>query len=350
LPTVTETLTINGRSQPGFAGTPLVRVDNASASKLNGLRIQAGQSQVLGLEITRFAVAIRLVGDGNRVQGNLIGTDAAGSAGLGNTTGIRVESGTQNRIGGIASSAPNVISASVNHGIEIVAPATTSTVSGNRIGTNPAGTAALANGTGVRIAGGSTQNVIGGTTNAARNVISGNKEYGIRLMDAGTAQNTVLGNYVGTTADGAGALSNGTGIRADTGAAPNTIGGTTAAARNVISGNASVGVQLDASGMTATRVAGNYIGTTATGTGRLANKLFADVFAANVGNVGSCVVAGDGTCAVPVQTPGDYLVIASLATSHGTLFGGHPISAADVVSSQDEADANVLLNLQQRIP
>ena len=164
LPAVTETLTINGRSQPGFAGTPLVRVDNAAATKLNGLRIASGNSQVLGLELTRFAIAIRLVGDANRVQGNLIGTSAMGDAGLGNTTGVRVESGTDNRIGGIAGNAPNVIAGSANYGVEIVAPATATTVSANRIGTNPAGTAALANGTGVRIAGGSTGTWFGGTT------------------------------------------------------------------------------------------------------------------------------------------------------------------------------------------
>ena len=271
LPSVTDPVIINGRSQPGFAGTPLVRVDNTAATKLNGLRIAAGNSQVLGLEFTRFGIAIRLVGDANRVQGNLIGTSAMGDAGLGNTTGVRVESGTDNRIGGIAGNAPNVISANVNYGVEIVAPATATTVSGNRIGTNPAGTAALGNGTGVRIAGGSIQNVIGGTTVAERNLISGNKNYGVRLMDAGTAHNTISGNYVGTSADGTGALSDGVGIRADTGASPNTIGGTTAGARNVVSGNASIGIQLDGAATSANTLAGNYIGTTATGTGRLAN-------------------------------------------------------------------------------
>jgi hypothetical protein len=68
---VSETLVINGRSQPGFADTPLVRVDNASGQQLDGLSIAAGGSEVLGLELTRFAVAVRVAGDANRVQGNL---------------------------------------------------------------------------------------------------------------------------------------------------------------------------------------------------------------------------------------------------------------------------------------
>src|SRR3954469_18458136 len=66
---------------------------------------------------------------------------------------------------------------------------------GNRIGTNPAGTASRPNGTGVRVDGGSTQNVIGGTNTAERNLISGNQNYGVRLIDPGTSQNTVEGNY-----------------------------------------------------------------------------------------------------------------------------------------------------------
>jgi titin len=272
LPAVSQTVVINGRSQPGFAGTPLVRVDNASGQQLDGLRIAAGGSEVLGLELTRFAVAVRLAGDANRVQGNLIGTNAAGDAGLGNATGVRVESGADNRIGGIASSAPNVVSGNTNAGVEIVGSSTTATtVSGNRIGTDPAGMAARANSVGVRVGGGSTQNVIGGTATNQRNLISGNQQYGVRITDSDTAHNTVEGNYVGTTADGSSALSNGVGIRLEGGASQNTIGGNIAEARNVISGNAAVGVQIVGAGSTANTVAGDYIGTGPAGTSKLAN-------------------------------------------------------------------------------
>jgi hypothetical protein len=272
LPTVTETVTINGRSQPGFAGTPLVRVDNASGSALDGLKIQAGQCEVLGLELTRFAVAVRLVGDANRVQGNLIGTDAAGDVGLGNSTGVRVESGVGNRIGGIATGAPNVVSGNTNAGIEVLGAATTATmVAGNRVGADPSGMVARANGVGVRVGSGSKGNVIGGTTTAERNLISGNQQYGVRVTGAGTENNTVSGNYVGTTANGAGALRNGVGIRLETGASQNTIGGTIAQARNVVSGNGSVGVQIVGAGTSANAFAGNHIGTDPAGTGRLAN-------------------------------------------------------------------------------
>jgi titin len=271
LPTVTETVVINGKSQPGYAGTPLVRIDNASASQLDGPRIEAAQCELLGLELTRFAVAVRLLGDANKVQGNLIGTNAAGDAGLGNSTGVRVESGAGNRIGGIAPGAPNVVSGNASVGVEVVGPATATTVAGNRIGTDPAGGVARANGVGVRVGGGSTANVIGGTTIAERNLISGNQQYGARLTGTDTAHNTVLGNYVGTTADGASALTNGFGIRVDGGASQNTIGGSSAGARNVISGNAAAGVRIDGAGTTGNDVAGNYVGTGPDGTSTLAN-------------------------------------------------------------------------------
>jgi hypothetical protein len=116
------------------------------------------------------------------VQGNLIGTDAAGGGGLGNATGVRVESGVGNRIGGIAQNAPNIISGNTNFGVELVGPATTdTTVAGNRIGTDPAGTVARANGTGISVDGGASHNTIGGTSAEARNEISGNTALGVRI-------------------------------------------------------------------------------------------------------------------------------------------------------------------------
>jgi hypothetical protein len=96
-------------------------------------------------------------------------------------------------------------------------------------------------------------NTIGGTTAAARNVISGNGAWGIRISDAESTGNKVQGNYIGTDVTGTvtdpdGTPNNGdelgnglNGVLIQTGAANNTIGGTTAAARNIISGNGNSG-------------------------------------------------------------------------------------------------------------
>src|SRR5207248_2012223 len=104
-----------------------------------------------------------------------------------------------------------------------------SVVAGNRIGTNAAGTAALGtNNIGVQIYGGSSGNLIGGTTAADRNLISGHSNYGLSIHDANTRGNLVEGNYIGTDVTGKVAVAKGTGIRID-GAAQNSVVGGTAA-------------------------------------------------------------------------------------------------------------------------
>jgi titin len=112
-------------------------------------------------------------------------------------------------------------------------------VEGNFLGTDDSGTQDLGNGiNGVSLFEGHG-NTIGGTTPGARNVISGNRYDGVSIAE-GSTNNVVLGNLVGTTASGMSALGNGGGVGI-TRAFNNTAGGTTPAARNIISGNGSDG-------------------------------------------------------------------------------------------------------------
>lgn len=174
-----------------------------------------------------------------RVQGNYIGTNAAGTAALNNAQlGVNIDGGVNVTIGGTEAGAGNVISGHLV-GIFILGTSGGGTgikIHGNFIGTNAVGTAALPNTTGVQIQNASG-NTIGGTVAGARNVISGNLT-GIYIIAAlgGDGNNLVLGNYIGTTSAGNAALGNGTGVRI-AGLPNNIIGGTAAAARNVISGN-----------------------------------------------------------------------------------------------------------------
>ena len=277
LPAVTDPVVINGRSQPGFAGSPLVRVDNPGGRKWTGLRLDAGSSQVLGLEVTRFTVGLRLAGDGEVVAGNLVGTDAAGSAGLGNSVGVRVVSGSGDLIGGTGSGARNVISGNASAGVEIAGASSSGVkVAGNVIGTDPAGSVARANGVGVRIAG-SAGNTVGGTMASARNLISGNTGTGVDLAGGGTSGTTVLGNYIGTDPAGSASIPNRqAGVLVEAGASGNTIGGTSAGARNLISGNifkgGSAGVVLTDAGTSQNTVEGDWIGLDASGTAALGNR------------------------------------------------------------------------------
>ena len=318
LPAVTDPLVIDGKSKPGYAGSPLVRLDNQTGKKITGLKLDAGASQVLGLEITRFAVGIRLTGDGNVVAGNLVGTDAAGAGGLGNDVGVRIAGGSGNTIGGTAAGARNVISGNTSIGVDVAGVGTTATkVAGNVIGTDPGGGVARPNGVGVRIGGGSTSNTVGGGSSAARNLISGNTT-GIDVTDSGTSGNTVSGNYVGTTAAGTAALANTTGILIEAGAAQNTVGGSSAGARNLVSGNGT-GVSIAAaSGNT---VAGNYVGTTPDGAGVLANAFGVRLTGGASGNVVGGTVAGARNLVSGNTTAG--VDLAGSGTTSNTVAGNY---------------------------
>src|SRR5262249_51135208 len=152
------------------------------------------------------------------------------------------------------------------------------TVAGNYIGTNLAGTAGLPNAIdGVYIGSAAHNNTVGGTANGTGNVIAGNTGSGVIITDANTNNNLVLGNLIGTNAAGTAALGNGAdGVGIMAGASNNIIGGATAAARNIISGNGRLnvfaGVFIGSGGNpSGNQILGNYIGTDISGLAALGN-------------------------------------------------------------------------------
>jgi hypothetical protein len=181
----------------------------------------------------------------NVVEGNYVGTNVAGSAAVANgRDGVVVEDGaTLNTIGGTTSGACNVISGNANNGVTLNA-ASSNLVEGNYIGTNESGNSAIANqANGVAVENGATHNTVGGTTSSARNIISGNDGNGVSLTNAGTTGNVVEGDYIGTDSTGVSALGNGqNGVYADSNATGNTIGGTASGAGNIIAYNADWGI------------------------------------------------------------------------------------------------------------
>ncbi len=216
---------------------------------------------------------------GTIVKGNIIGLNAAGNAALGNTgSGVVLVLGASNvLVGGTTTTERNVISGNNAHGLVISDNGTVANrVVGNRIGIGAdiLGNTAIGNTShGVHITNGAAGNTIGGTGTES-NVISANGITGVSIEGSGTTGNLVQGNFIGTNASGTGALGNIDGIVISNGASNNTIGGTSASARNVISGNTGDGVEISDNGTTGNLVQGNLIGTNAGGTVALGNSNF----------------------------------------------------------------------------
>jgi len=224
------------------------------------------------------------------IWGTYTGTDAAGAADLGNTlSGVLVMASTNTRVGGATAGKRSIISGNDLYGVYLVGSITTTThIEGNYIGLNAAGTATLPNGTAgiLMSSGGAINNTVGGTLADQRNVISGHSYAGV-WMTGGATSNTVQGNYIGTNATGTAALGNGTGVFLENTASGNAVGGTAAGAGNLVSGNSGHGIFLASDGNT---VHGNRIGTDAAGTAPLGNGT--GIFAVSASNTIGGTAAG----------------------------------------------------------
>lgn len=269
LPTMTRAVVIDGSTQSGWAGTPVVGINGTAAGTgVNGIHLAGGSSIVRGLQIGGFnGHGILIDGLGfNRIEGNFIGTNLAGAAAAANHgDGILVNNVPGNNIG--SPGWGNLVSGNGspglgNGGVVISgAMATGNVVQANFIGTNAAGTAAIPNlNSGVAVSLGSG-NTVGGSP-SGRNIVSGN-QIGVALFSA--TGNAIRSNYVGTTANGLQAVPNNLGILV--GASGNTIGGTSSGDRNVVSGNFG-GMSVQGSNNI---VIGNFVGLSADGLTALGN-------------------------------------------------------------------------------
>ena len=279
LPNVTGAVIIDGSTQPGFAGTPLIALNGTSAGATSsGLTLAAGSagSTIRSLAIYGFGFAeIKISGSSNNlIAGDFLGTDASGTVAKGGWAGINIQSSSSNNIiGGTTAADRNIISGNSSDGVQIQDAGTNGNiVEGNYIGLDVTGTLDLGNTQkGVSLWGTASNNTIGGTAVGAGNVISGNNGLGIEVSDAGSTGNLVQGNLIGTNAAGTAAIGNsGQGVFITNSASGNTIGGTTASARNVISGNTGNGISVTSSSSNEL-IEGNYIGLNAAGTAAIAN-------------------------------------------------------------------------------
>jgi uncharacterized delta-60 repeat protein len=197
---------------------------------------------------------------GNDVIGNYIGTDVTGTVAIGNgNSGIGIFGGADNNTigtdldGSDDALEGNLISGSTNAGIQIW-DADSNTIRGNLIGVDATGTTLVGNSNmGIQLSGGSSFTVVGGTSAVAANVIGGTNWSGINLTTAGTSNNTIEGNFLGTDASQSYHLGNlGMGIFIENEASDNTIGGTSAGTGNVIAFSGQDGIGVSDSGTNTT--------------------------------------------------------------------------------------------------
>jgi len=351
LPGITEALTIDGTTQPEYVantaanpqplnGHIVIEIDGNQTTNATSLAFENGSdnSVVRGISIGGFKWGITFNGSQNAVvEGNYLGIRADGSAfGGAPDSGVSFNGGSNNsRLGGTSPSQRNAIGNISVAGVFISDFETDSTtvttsnvvVQGNFFGLRPDGiTAAPIGGHAISIIG-SSQNQIGGTSLAARNII-GNSADGITVMsspDHNANGNIIQGNYVGVLADGitpAGLSSNGIGVRSlNVGreAKGNIIGGTAAGAGNLVA-NVQFGyIGLDNSSQTV--VQGNYLGADSSGELNGSNPILAILISGSENLIGG-TAAGAGNIIANGTYGGVVVSSSSLITAqHAAILG-----------------------------
>jgi hypothetical protein len=284
IPDITDAVVIDGTTQPGYAGTPIVTLDGNDVISAELRILSASPSTIRGLVIIdMLGSGVSIFSGGATIDGNYIGVNASGLVADGNNGGIAVAEDVDGVI-----ITNNVISGNAANGIQFsgtagVAASDDNIVQGNIIGLDAQGMNDLGNGlNGIAVDGGNN-NQIGGTAAGQGNVISGNGGFGIRISARGTVVtgavgNAIQGNLIGTNGAGTSVVPNGDIGVALFGPHQTTVGGTVAGARNVISGNSTgIFVSIDGSlaGIPVDRVSadtvitGNFIGTDINGTADL---------------------------------------------------------------------------------
>ncbi|MBJ6611142.1 MAG: right-handed parallel beta-helix repeat-containing protein [Candidatus Thiothrix moscowensis] len=242
---------IDATTQPGYvAGTPgIPRIQIVPTAGLDArgftMGYDAPDSTLRGVAITGFRHldsnrGLTVEGENTLIESNYIGVKPDGTAD-GNSNGIELQYTQSAVIGGTTAAKRNIISGNSRLGIFFNTGASGSTIQNNFIGTNPAGTAAMGNGT----TGIDTES--GSGTKILNNIIAGNPYQGIELGftsgGPGTANAIIQGNRIGVGINGE-AIGNGTGIINYGVSNGHTIGGTGAGQANIIAHNLSGGISF----------------------------------------------------------------------------------------------------------
>ena len=304
LPALTNTVTVDGTSQPGYSNSPLIKVNGAAItnSGIRGFRLYGGTNLLRGMFLTGFtnaSVAAEIAQRG--------GSELAACQIVSNYAGILINDVGDNIIGGALAASANVIGAHKYIGLEISGDnANNNLVAGNYFGVQPAGAGqfVLGNNVGISIYAGDS-NIIRGSASAPQ-VISGSAvNYGLHLW-GDARQNRIEGNYIGTDLAGTGAVANASGIYLN--APDNFIGGADVSNRNVISGN-SIAIYVTGAEATGNHIAGNYMCVNAAGTSAVPGSSGVIIQGASSNFITGTapapqIIAGSAGVAVSISGPG----------------------------------------------
>ena len=340
---INATVTIDGYTQPGASPNTLANGDNAKIL----IQIDGGKattpggaglvpfddvgSTYRGLDFTGWtlgeisnntesgAEGIEANGVADFIEGNFFGTDPTGKVAAPNRIGVFADNGPGlgnpdpgNTIGGTTPQARNILSGNTLAGVLFLSTAIEGQLQGNFVGLDISGSTILPNGSDGAGLNGPTV-TIGGTLPGDGNVISGNPtNVDINDITEGNAaqDSQVQGNLIGTDATGAKSPSGGKDIGVSIVAGPQymLIGGTTPAARNIISGNNDGVYVFD--GAFNNTVQGNYIGTDVTGSKAVGNASYGFVTGVDSDpavSLGDLIAAGDTTLGGPVAGAGNLI-------------------------------------------
>jgi parallel beta-helix repeat protein len=146
LPNLSHPAFIDGESQPGYSGAPIIQIQGPGNNPVeDGLTLAAGSdgSTISGLCISGFGggAGILIRSSSNLIQSNYLGTDITGQTSQPNGSGVLMTGGAKdNTVGGTSAGSTNIISGNTNNGVHIQGSSGTNTsnntIEGNLIGTN----------------------------------------------------------------------------------------------------------------------------------------------------------------------------------------------------------------------
>ncbi len=338
---VTEPVTIDGYTQPGALQNtnPIDQPINATlkieVSFPNiGLQISSGNTTVRGLVMNKngFPVWIETNG-GNVIEGNFLGTDVDGLLdpnGTGGGAGVRITS-NNNMIGGPTPAARNLISGFL-YGALLLPGADGNVIQGNFIGTDRTGMAALSNQTGIQVSGVSNTQ-IGGAVPGNRNVIAGSTTAAIYISSG--MDSLVEGNFIGTDRTGTGTLGNALGIL---------VGSTSTGNRlqsNIIRNTTGLGIDLLPIGVTTNDPDDLDLGANQ-------RQNFPAISAAGTDGISTSII---GNLSSTVSTAGYFIEFFSSATCDSTMHGeGEVVLGSTVVGTNSSGDAGFAVVLPVAVP